>query len=100
MAHAYFKISKLSVEREEAEEQLSEVLEVINDWILDEGLCFFFFGVTINEIPNMALTLLIITLMFFLQEVSRASEVLRYRHPLRKHLEVIIKKVCWVSYFS
>jgi len=30
MAHAYFKISKLSVEREEAEEQLSEVLEVIN----------------------------------------------------------------------
>ena len=31
MAHAYFKISKLSVEREEAEEQLSEVLEVIND---------------------------------------------------------------------
>ncbi|XP_020625669.1 LMBR1 domain-containing protein 2-like [Orbicella faveolata] len=52
MAHAYFKISKLSVEREEAEEQLSEVLE----------------------------------------EVSRASEVLRYRHPLRKHLEVIIKK--------
>ena len=30
MAHAYFKISKLSVEREEAEEQLSEVLEVAN----------------------------------------------------------------------
>lgn len=30
MAHAYFKISKLSVEKEEAEEQLSEVLEVID----------------------------------------------------------------------
>lgn len=29
MAHAYFKISKLSVEREDAEEQLTEVLEVI-----------------------------------------------------------------------
>lgn len=52
MAHAYFKISKLSVEKEEAEEQLSEVLE----------------------------------------EVSQASEALRYRHPLRKHLEVIMKK--------
>ena len=30
MAHAYFKISKLSVEREEADEQLTEVLEVIS----------------------------------------------------------------------
>ena len=28
MAHAYFKISKLSVEKEDAEEQLAEVLEV------------------------------------------------------------------------
>ena len=28
MAHAYFKISKLSVEKEEADEQFSEVLEV------------------------------------------------------------------------
>lgn len=28
MAHAYFKISKLSVEKEDAEEQLTEVLEV------------------------------------------------------------------------
>lgn len=33
MAHAYFKISKLSVEREEADEQLTEVLEVIS-WYL------------------------------------------------------------------
>lgn len=52
MAHAYFKISKLSVEKEEADEQFSEVLE----------------------------------------EVHRASEAIRYRHPLRKYLEVIIKK--------
>ncbi|KAJ7386607.1 LMBR1 domain-containing protein 2 [Desmophyllum pertusum] len=29
MAHAYFKISKLSVEREESEEQLTEVLEYV-----------------------------------------------------------------------
>ena len=29
MAHAYFKTSKLSVEKEDAEEQLTEVLEVI-----------------------------------------------------------------------
>lgn len=28
MAHAYFKISKLSVEKEEADEQLTEVVEV------------------------------------------------------------------------
>lgn len=28
LAHAYFKVSKLSVEREEAEEQLADVLEV------------------------------------------------------------------------
>lgn len=52
MAHAYFKISKLSVEREDAEEQLTEVLE----------------------------------------EVTQASVALRYRHPLRKYLEVIIQK--------
>ena len=30
MAHAYFKISKLSIEKEEAEEQLAEVIEVIS----------------------------------------------------------------------
>lgn len=29
LAHAYFKVSKLSVEREEAEEQLADVLEVM-----------------------------------------------------------------------
>lgn len=52
IAHAYFKISKLSVEKEEADEQLTEVLE----------------------------------------EVNHASSALRYRHPLRKYLEVIIKK--------
>lgn len=52
MAHAYFKISKLSMEKEEAEEQLAEVLE----------------------------------------EVNQASVALRYRHHLRKYLEVIIKK--------
>lgn len=28
LAHAYFKVSKLSIEREEAEEQLADVLEV------------------------------------------------------------------------
>ena len=28
MAHAYFKVSKLSVEKEESEEQLADVLEV------------------------------------------------------------------------
>ena len=32
-------------------------------------------------------------LLIFLQEVHRASEAIRYRHPLRKYLEVIIKKV-------
>lgn len=52
MAHAYFKISKLSVEKEDAEEQLTEVLE----------------------------------------EVNHASVTLRYRHPLRKYLEIIMKK--------
>ena len=30
MAHAYFKISKLSIEKEEAEEQLAEVIEVMS----------------------------------------------------------------------
>lgn len=30
MARAYFKISKLSIEKEEAEEQLAEVIEVMS----------------------------------------------------------------------
>ena len=34
--------------------------------------------------------------LIFLQEVHRASEAIRYRHPLRKYLEVIIKKVNWI----
>ena len=40
MAHAYFKVSKLSVEREESEEQLADVLEVgaTEDWG-NQGYC-------------------------------------------------------------
>ena len=34
MARAYFKISKLSIEKEEAEEQLAEVIEVISSFSL------------------------------------------------------------------
>ena len=37
IAHAYFKISKLSVEKEEADEQLTEVLEVITEATLRYG---------------------------------------------------------------